>query len=89
MYIVAYTKIIFHFHPFCIHFHIATQNVILMFFFHTIRNDMLPRRLRQNKIFMLIIDSSINLRPQQGGYNNGIKKKLDTFKVQPKNIGDE
>ena len=50
---------------------------------------MLPRRLRQNKIFMLIIDSSINLRPQQGGYNNGIKKKLDTFKVQPKNIGDE
>ena len=34
MYIVAYTKIIFHFHPFCIHFHIATQNVILMFFFH-------------------------------------------------------
>ena len=34
MYIVAYTKIIFYFHPFCIHFHIATQNVILMFFLH-------------------------------------------------------
>lgn len=70
--------------------HIAFSDTLKMFcFFLIIRNDMLPRRLRQNKIFMLIIDSSINLRPQPGGYNNGIKKKLDAFKVQPKNIGDE
>lgn len=69
--------------------HITFSDTLKMFcFFLIIRNDMLPRRLRQNKIFMLIIDSSINLRPQQGGYN-GIKKKLDAFKVQPKNIGDE